>query len=71
MCVVLYLISTNRRRHQMKERPNKYAGVSRKPAKRPLPVGLSEEQHKYLEGQSIGKAEYMRNLLVVDMEKNK
>lgn len=44
---------------------------TRAPKKKPLPVGLSEEQHKYLESKSIGKAEYMRNLLVVDMEKNK
>lgn len=44
---------------------------TRAPKKKPLPVGLSDEQHKYLESQSIGKAEYMRNLLVIDMEKNK
>lgn len=53
----------------MKTSPSKRHGAQRKPAKRPLPVGLSEDQHKYLESQSIGKAEYMRNLLVVDMEK--
>jgi hypothetical protein len=53
----------------MKECPVKRVSAPRKPAKRPLPVGLSEEQHRYLESQSIGKAEYMRNLLVVDMEK--
>ena len=44
--------------------------VKRKPAKRPLPVGLTDEQHKYLESQSVSKAEYMRNLLVIDMGKN-
>ena len=42
-----------------------------KPAKKPLPVGLTADQHKYLESQSVGKAEYMRNLLVIDMEKNR
>lgn len=51
----------------MAERPN----INRKPAKKPLPVGLTEEQHKYLNKQEVGKAEYMRNLLVIDMEKNK
>lgn len=43
----------------------------RAPKKRPLPVGLTAEQHEYLENQDIGKAEYMRNLLVIDMEKNR
>ena len=51
----------------MNERPI----IKRKPAKKPLPVGLTKEQHEYLEKQSVGKAEYMRNLLVVDMEKNR
>lgn len=37
--------------------------------KKPLPVGLTEEQHEYLNKQSVGKAEYMRNLLVIDMQK--
>ncbi len=50
----------------MKKKP-----VARKPAKTPLPVGLTKKQHAYLEEQEVGKGEYMRNLLVVDMEKNK
>lgn len=37
--------------------------------KTPLPVGLTKAQHEYLESQGVGKAEYMRNLLVIDMEK--
>ena len=45
--------------------------VQRKPAKKPLPVGLTKEQHDYLENQHVGKGEYMRNLLVIDMGKNK
>ena len=54
----------------MKESPatNK---VKRKPAKKPLPVRLNQEQHDYLEQQAVGKGEYMRNLLVIDMEKNR
>lgn len=51
----------------MKKKPS----VKRKPAKKPLPVGLTQEQHDYLESQSVGKAEYMRNLLVIDMEKKR
>ncbi len=34
--------------------------------KRPLPVGLNDEQHSYLESKG-NKAEYMRNLLIIDM----
>jgi hypothetical protein len=63
--VLLYLISTAREIEMKKPK------VKRKPAKKPLPVGLTEEQHDYLESKNIGKGEYMRNLLVIDMEKNK
>ena len=38
--------------------------------KRPLPVGLNKSQHEYLDSKG-NKAEYMRNLLVVDMAKAK
>lgn len=37
--------------------------------KKPLPVGLTEAQHKYLASKG-NKAEYLRNLLIVDMAKN-
>ncbi len=40
-----------------------------KTKKRPLPVGLTDAQHVYLEETGQGKAEYMRNLLVIDMAK--
>lgn len=36
--------------------------------KKPLPVALTAEQHKYLESKG-NKAEYLRNLLIVDMAK--
>ncbi len=45
--------------------------MKRPERKKPLPVGLTKEQHKYLEDMGAGKAEYMRNLLVIDMQKNK
>ena len=45
--------------------------IKRAPAKKPLPVGLTESQHKYLESMGIGKAEYLRNLLVIDMGNKK
>lgn len=45
--------------------------VVKRKIKRALPVRLTEEQHSYLDGKTIGKAEYIRNLLVIDMEKNK
>ncbi|AUR91999.1 hypothetical protein NVP1168O_37 [Vibrio phage 1.168.O._10N.261.52.A10] len=51
----------------MNEKPK----MKRAPAKKPLPVGLTKEQHEYLEKQLVGKGEYMRYLLVIDMEKNK
>ena len=46
-------------------------GTRRAPAKKQLPVGLTESQHKYLESTGIGKAEYLRNLLVIDMGNKK
>jgi hypothetical protein len=42
-----------------------------KEIKKPLPVRLTEEQHKFLEAQNVGKAEYIRNLIVIDMNKRK
>ncbi len=45
--------------------------MKRPERKKPLPVGLTREQHKYLEDMGAGKAEYMRNLLVIDMQKSK
>lgn len=50
---------------------NEERTMKRTERKKPLPVGLTKEQHQFLEEQSIGKAEYMRNLLVVDMQKHK
>lgn len=42
-----------------------------KEIKKPLPVRLTEEQHKFLEEQNVGKAEYIRNLIIIDMNKRK
>ena len=42
-----------------------------KERKRPLPVALTKEQHKYLDEKSEGKAGYLRYLLEADMRKAK
>lgn len=38
--------------------------------KKTLPVALSKDQHDYLKSKGK-KAEYLRNLLIVDMANNK
>ena len=53
------------------EDAEKIMNAKKRSIKRALPVRLTEDQHSYLNGKNIGKAEYIRNLLVIDMEKNK
>ncbi len=65
----LNLNHTNQGVIKVKEDNKNKTATRTKVKKRPLPVGLDDAQHTYLEETGQGKAEYMRNLLVIDMAK--